>query len=67
MAKIDLEKGDMNYNRATDYDDYNIYGDHIVNGREISYLQEYIGDINNNGSIDGFDISTIDNIIHGKQ
>lgn len=67
MAKIDLEKGDMNYNRAMDYGDYDVYGNHIVNGRKISYLQRCIGDININGSIDKFDIGTIDNIIHGVQ
>ncbi len=66
MVKINFDKGDMNYNKAMDYDDYNEYANYL-NRRKISYLQRCIGDINNNGNIDEFDISTIKNIIFGKQ
>lgn len=66
IAKIDLEKGDMNYNRSFDYSDYNIYGTHVAGGRIISYLQNYLGDLNDNGKVDGYDVAIFLQIINGN-
>lgn len=66
IAKIDLEKGDMNYNRSFDYGDYNILGPHIVSGLQISYLQNYLGDLDNNGKVEGNDLGIMQKIIYGE-
>lgn len=67
IAKIDLEKGDMTYDRSLDYNDYNVYGNHIANNKKISYLQKCIGDLDSDGKIGGSDNGIIYSIISGEQ
>ena len=65
MAKIDLEKGDMNYDRALSYDDYNVYGYHLFGSRKLSYLQRNLGDLNSDGAITTDDMSIFTPILRG--
>ena len=60
MARINIEKGDLNFDRAFDYDDVDVLGNYVVGSKkDISYLQMYLGDMNNDGSIASNDINLI--------
>ena len=65
MAKFDLEKGDMIYDRALSYDDYNVYGYHLFGSRKLSYLQRNLGDLNSVGAITTDDMSIFTPILRG--
>lgn len=51
IAKIDLEKGDLTYEGSIDYNDVNALGYHLYGGKDISYLQSCLGDMDNDGII----------------
>ena len=66
MARINIEKGDLNFDRAFDYDDVDVLGNYVVGSKkDISYLQMYLGDMNNDGSIASNDINLIVTMLYG--
>lgn len=64
IAKINLEKGDLNFDRAFDASDEDVLGYYLFgNKKDISYLQRYLGDMDNNDTITTNDIAIFAKIL----
>lgn len=67
MAKIDLEIGDLTFDRAIDHADVDVLGYYLFgNKKNISYLQRYLGDMSGSGSaITTGDIVNLSAMLYG--
>lgn len=61
-----FEKGDLNFDKIIDDDDYKIICDLCATLREETHTDEYIGDLDGDGAVDGFDAIILDLIRNGK-
>ena len=65
IAKIDLEKGDINYDRSINFKEISAYNSYMRGQEQISYLQEYLGDMNNDGAVTPNDMAILAPILYG--
>lgn len=66
MAKINFEKGDLNFDRVLDYSDLNTLGYYVVGTKkDISYLQQYLGDMNSDGTVATSDMGILSATLYG--
>lgn len=55
MSRIRLSKGDVDFNGTVTVDDVIILQDYLLGKQTLSYLQYFLADMNNDGSVDVFD------------
>lgn len=60
-----FEKGDLNFDSVIDYDDYEIICNLCSTQKEENDIDIYIGDLDNDGAVDGVDAIILDLIING--
>lgn len=58
-SRIRLSKGDIDLNKNITVDDAIILQDYLLGKQKISYLQYFLSDLNNDGSVDIFDLSIL--------
>lgn len=59
MSRIRLSKGDVDLNKTVNVDDAVTLQNYLVNKQKFSYLQYFLADLNNDGSVNVFDLTIL--------
>lgn len=59
LSRIRLSKGDVDFNKTVNVDDAIILQDYLLAKQKFSYLQYFLADLNNDGSVNVFDLTLL--------